>query len=193
MDMEHEHKSSFCCCKSLESGGCVLHTLSSTDGKEFACNAGDPNSIPGSGRSTGEGIGYTLHYSWASLVAQMVKNPPAMQETWIWSLVGKIPGEGKGYPLQYSCLENSMDKGTWKATVHGATELDTNERLTHTQLEEKFDQGRTVRKAESRSGYRWQLLFMTLHNSAEQVLTNLSCLKLIVITWWLLYLKKSKI
>ena len=61
----------------------MLHTLSSSDGKEFACNAGDPNSIPGSGRSTGEGIGYTLHYSWASLVAQMVKNPPAMQETWI--------------------------------------------------------------------------------------------------------------
>ena len=42
--------------------------------------------IPGSGRSTGEGIGYPLQYSWTSLVAQLVKNPPAMQETWVRSL-----------------------------------------------------------------------------------------------------------
>ena len=54
----------------------------SSTGKESACNAGDPSSIPGSGRSPGEGIGYLLQYSWASLVAQMVKNPPAMWETW---------------------------------------------------------------------------------------------------------------
>ena len=54
--------------------------------KESACNAGDPCSIPGSGRSPGEGIGYPLQYSWASLVAQTVKNPPAMQETWVRSL-----------------------------------------------------------------------------------------------------------
>ena len=47
-------------------------------GKESACNAGDPGLIPGSGRSPGEGIGYPLQYSWASLVAQLVKNPPAM-------------------------------------------------------------------------------------------------------------------
>ena len=50
-------------------------------GKEYACNAGDPGSIPGLGISAGEGIGYTLQYSWASLVAQLVKNLPAMQET----------------------------------------------------------------------------------------------------------------
>ena len=50
-------------------------------GKEFACNAGDPGSIPGSGRSAGEGIGYPLQYSWASLVAQLVKNLPVMWET----------------------------------------------------------------------------------------------------------------
>ena len=56
-------------------------------GKESACNAGDPGSIPELGRSTGEGIGYLLQYSWASLVTQLEKNPPAMQETW----VGKIP------------------------------------------------------------------------------------------------------
>ena len=55
-------------------------------GKESACNAGDSNSIPGLGRSAGEGIGYPLQYSWDSLVAQMVKNPPAMQETQVQSL-----------------------------------------------------------------------------------------------------------
>ena len=48
----------------------------SSAGKEYACNAGDPGSIPGLGRFPGEGIGYPLHYSWASLVAQMVKNLP---------------------------------------------------------------------------------------------------------------------
>ena len=52
-------------------------------GKEFACNAGDLGSIPELGRSPGEGIGDSLQYSWASLVAQMVKNLPAMQETWV--------------------------------------------------------------------------------------------------------------
>ena len=55
----------------------------SSVGKESFCNAGDPGSIPGSGGSTGEGIGYPLQYSWAFLVAQLVKNPPAMWETWI--------------------------------------------------------------------------------------------------------------
>ena len=55
----------------------------STAGKESACNAGDPGSIPGLGRSDGEEIRYPLQYSWASLVAQLVKNPPAMQETWV--------------------------------------------------------------------------------------------------------------
>ena len=77
---------------------------------ESECNSGDSNSIPGSGRSAGEGIGYPLQYSWASLVAQLVKNPPAMRETWVRSLCWEdSPGEGKGYPLQYSGLENSTD------------------------------------------------------------------------------------
>ena len=60
-------------------------------------------------------MGYPLQYSWASLVAQLVKNPPAMQETWVrffsW---GDPPGEGNGYPLQYPALENPRD-----CKVHG--------------------------------------------------------------------------
>ena len=55
-------------------------------GQESTYKAGDPGSIPMSGRSTGEGIGYPLQYSWASLVAQLVKNLPTMQETWVRSL-----------------------------------------------------------------------------------------------------------
>ena len=55
----------------------------SSVGKESACNAEDPSSIPGSGRSTGEQIGYPLQYSWASLVAQLAKNPPEVWETWV--------------------------------------------------------------------------------------------------------------
>ena len=54
--------------------------------KESACNAGDLGLIPGLGRSAREGIGYPLQYSWASLVAQLLKNPPAMWETWVQSL-----------------------------------------------------------------------------------------------------------
>ena len=55
-------------------------------GKKSACNAGDPSLIPGSGSSAEEGIGSPLQYSWASLVAQLVKNPLAMWETWVRSL-----------------------------------------------------------------------------------------------------------
>ena len=62
-------------------------------GKESACNAGDPSSIPGSGRSPGEGIGHPLQYSWDSPVAQMVKSLPVMRETWIWSLGWEDPLE----------------------------------------------------------------------------------------------------
>ena len=54
--------------------------------KNPTCNAGDPGLIPGLGRSAGEGIGYPLQYSWASLMVQLVKNLPAMPETWIQSL-----------------------------------------------------------------------------------------------------------
>ena len=63
----------------------------SSVGEESTCNAGDPCLIPGSGRSAGEGIGYPLQYSWASLVAQLVNNPPAMWETWVGSLGWEDP------------------------------------------------------------------------------------------------------
>ena len=65
----------------------------SSVGKESACNAGDPGLIPGSGRSAGEGIDYPLQYSWASLVAQLVKKPPARWETWVQSLGWEDPLE----------------------------------------------------------------------------------------------------
>ena len=61
----------------------ILGFPHSSVGKESSCNAGDPGWIPGSGRFPGEGIGYPLQYSWASLVAQLVKNLPAMWETWV--------------------------------------------------------------------------------------------------------------
>ena len=69
----------------------------------------------------------------ASLVAQTVKNLPAMWETRFDPGSGRSPGEGNGYPLQYSCLENSMDRGAWQATVHvvakSQTHLATNARF----------------------------------------------------------------
>ena len=75
----------------------------SSVGKESACNAGDASSIPGLERSTGEGIGYPLQCSWASLVAQLVKNLPAMWETWVRSLCWEDPLE-KGKATHSSIL-----------------------------------------------------------------------------------------
>ena len=71
--------------------------------KESTRSAGDPSLIPGLGRSAGEGIGYPLQYSWASLVAQLVKNPPAMWETWVQSLGWEDPLE-KGKAAHSSIL-----------------------------------------------------------------------------------------
>jgi len=81
----------------------ILGFLDSSVGKESACNAGDPSSIPGLGRSAGEGIGYPLQYSWASLVVQLVKNPPAMLETCVRSLSWEDPLE-KGRATHSSIL-----------------------------------------------------------------------------------------
>ena len=65
----------------------------SSVGKESTCNAGDRGLTPGSGRSAGEGIGYPLQHCWASPVAQLVKNSPAMWETWVQSLGWENPLE----------------------------------------------------------------------------------------------------
>ena len=73
------------------------------DGKESTCNAGDPGSIPGSGSSPREGHGNPLQYTWSSLVAQLVKNLPAMRETWVRSLGWKDPLE-KGKATHSSTL-----------------------------------------------------------------------------------------
>ena len=71
-------------------------------------------------------IYYLASPSKVSLVAKTVKNLPAMQETWVRSLGWKDPpGEGNGNPFQYSFLENSMDRGTWQATVQGVTKSQT--------------------------------------------------------------------
>ena len=69
----------------------------SSVGKESACSAGDPGLIPGLGRSTGEG--YPLQYSWASLVAQLVKILPTMRKTWVQSLGWEDPLEKKRLPI----------------------------------------------------------------------------------------------
>ena len=86
--------------------------------------------FPGSGRSPGKGIGYPLQYSWASLVAQMVKNLPAMWETWVGS-------QGLEDPLEEDMATHSnilawkipMDREAWWATVHGVAKSQT--RLTN--------------------------------------------------------------
>ena len=78
----------------------------SSAGKESACSEGDPSLIPELGRSTGKGIGYPLQYSWASLVAQLVKNLPAMRETWVRPLGWDDLLRREGLPTLY--VENSM-------------------------------------------------------------------------------------
>ena len=95
-------------------------------GKEYFYNAGDPDSIPGSGSPAREGTGYPLQYSWASLVAQLVKNPPAMRETWVQSLGWEDPLE-EGIATHSSILawRIPMDRGAWQALVHGVTKSQT--------------------------------------------------------------------
>ena len=91
----------------------------SSAGKESACNTGDPGSIPGSGSSPGEGIGYPLQYSWAFLVSQMVKNPSAMWETGVRSLGWEdLLEEGMATHSSILAWTIPMDKGAGRATVH---------------------------------------------------------------------------
>ena len=91
----------------------VLEMSQSEDssvGRESACNAGEPGLIPGSGRSVREGIGYPLQYSWASLVAQLIKSTPAMQETWVQPLGWEDPLE-KG--------KATLTQVFWPGEFHG--------------------------------------------------------------------------
>ena len=99
----------------------------SSAGKKSTCNAEDPSSVPESGSSPGEGIAsYPLQYSWASLVAQMVKNLPALQETWVRS-----PGwedsleEGMANHSSFLAWRIPMDRGAWWGTVHGVAKSQT--------------------------------------------------------------------
>ena len=90
----------------------------SSAGKESACNTGDPSSIPRLGRSPGEEIGYPLQYPWASLVAQNVKNLPAMWETWVWSLSWEDLLEwGMATLSSILAWRIPMDRESWQATV----------------------------------------------------------------------------
>ena len=108
----------------------VLGFPGSSAGKEVTCNAGDLSLIPGLGRSPTEETGYPLQYSWAFLVAQMVNNPPAMQETYVWYLDWKEPlEEGMATHSSIVTWRISMDRGAWQATVHGVTKIQT--RLSH--------------------------------------------------------------
>ena len=92
--------------------------------KESSCNVRDPGLIPGSERSSGEGIGYPLQPSWASLVAQLVKSPPAMWETWVQSLDWENPLE-KGKVTHSSILAWRIP---WRSPW-GRKELDVTELL----------------------------------------------------------------
>ena len=79
-----------------------------------------------SGRSPGVGIGYPVQYSWASLVTQMVKNLPAMWETWLQSLGWEDPlEEGMAPHSSILAWRITTDRGAWQATVHGVTKRQT--------------------------------------------------------------------
>ena len=88
----------------------------SSVGKESAWNAGNPGSIPGSGRSTGKGVGYPFLCSWTSLVAQWYKKKKSTCQCRSEGLIpgsGRSSGEGNVIPLQCSCLGNPMDRWVW--------------------------------------------------------------------------------
>ena len=92
-----------------------LGFLGASAGEESVCIGGDPGLIPVSGRSPGEGIGYPLENSWTSLVAQLVKNPPAMWEIWVQFLSREDPLE-KGKATHSSIL-------AWRILGHKESEM----------------------------------------------------------------------
>ena len=85
-----------------------MATLGFPGKKKSACNAGDPISISGSGKSTAKGIGYSLQYSWASMTTDSVGKESVCNGGDLSSVpgLGRYPGGGRDNPLQYSCLEN---------------------------------------------------------------------------------------
>ena len=94
----------------------------SSSGKESTCSAGDHSLILASGRSPGEGIDYPLWYFGASLLAQSVDNPPAVQETWVRPLGWEDPlEEGKAIHSSILAWRIPMDRGNWRAAVHAVT------------------------------------------------------------------------
>ena len=112
----------------------------SSASKESTYKSGDSGVIPGLERSPGEGISYPLQFSWASLVAQFIKNLPAVWETWVQSLSWEDPLE-KGMATSSNILawKIPMDRGAWQAAVYGVAnsrtckELDTTEQLSTAQ------------------------------------------------------------
>ena len=104
-------------------------------GKGSACNVGDLGSIPGLGRSLGEGKGHPLQYCGLENSIWLFWCFPGGSDSKASACnsgdlglipgSGRSPGEGKGYRLQYSCLESSMERGAWRAAVHGVTESQT--------------------------------------------------------------------
>ena len=121
-----------------------------SEGKVSACNVGDLGSVPGSGRSPEEGNGNPLQWSclenprdagawWAAVygVSQSRTRLKRLSSSSSAGDLGSVPGSGRspgernGYPFQYSCLENSMDRGAWWATVHGVTKSQADTVYTH--------------------------------------------------------------
>ena len=100
----------------------ILGFPSSSVCKESACRAGDPSSAPELGRFTGEGLGYPLQYFWASLMAQLVKNPPAIQQTWVQSLGWEDPLE-KGTATHSSILAGRTPCGCKGSDMTGRLSL----------------------------------------------------------------------
>ena len=93
----------------------------SSAGKESTCNAGDAGSIPGLGKCPGEGVGYPLQDSWAYLVPQTVKNPPAMWETLVRSLAWEDPlEEHMATHCRILAWRIPTDRGAWRLPSTGS-------------------------------------------------------------------------